>query len=96
MTAALTTGGRIGHAVGEQRVADELDDSAPSSVPMTVARPPVSERAADGDRGDGVELHAEADEIGVRRGGVAAITIRPAMPGQQAADDVDHACLTRR
>ena len=33
---------RIRHAVGKQRVADQLDDQAPSSVPSTLARPPVS------------------------------------------------------
>ena len=81
---------RVRHAVGEQRVAHELDDER-ADQRADDGRPAAGEqRAADRDRGDRVELHAEADQIGVAR----RIDRDDDQPGDscaQAADDVDPA-----
>ena len=58
--------------------------SAPSSVPR-IGRPAAGQqRAADRHRRDGVELHAEADQIGVGAPSCVAMTIRPGDAGAAA------------
>ena len=69
MSRALTTSAAaIGHAVGEKRVAHELDDQRAQQRADDGGAAAREQRAADGDRGDRVELHAEADQVGVAGG----------------------------
>ena len=62
--------------------------SAPISVPKTLAWPPVNGVPPDRDRRDGVELHAEADLIGVARR-IDRNDDQTGDPGAQAADRID-------
>ena len=83
-------GGRVGHAVGEQGVAQKLDQQRAEQRPDH-RRPAAGERrAADRDRGDRVELHAEADQIGVARR-IDRDDHQPGDAGAQAADRIDPA-----
>ena len=80
----------VGHAIGEQGVAHELDQERADQRADHARLAAGERRAADRDRGDRVELHAEADEIGVARR-IDRHDDEAGDAGAEAADRVDPA-----